>query len=106
MRFIFLLILAAMLLAACGKGLDTMAAPTPVTPASVVSKDAGGAAGAVKPAAAPAPGAEKINAKDGAKMVYVPAGPFLMGSKDGQGTKGSTRSALSPWMVFLFISTT
>ena len=36
-------------------------------------------------AAAPVIGSTKINPKDGAVMVYVPAGQFLMGSKQGEG---------------------
>ena len=31
------------------------------------------------------PGAVRMNEKDGAKMVWVPAGEFLLGSKDGEG---------------------
>ena len=41
---------------------------------------------ASKPAETNAPGELAINPKDGAQMVYVPAGEFLMGSKDGQGS--------------------
>jgi len=37
-----------------------------------------------KPEAAPKIGDVKINPKDGAKMVWVPAGEFLMGSTDAQ----------------------
>ena len=38
----------------------------------------------VVPSRGPAAGAVRINPRDGAEMVYVPAGEFLMGSKDGE----------------------
>ncbi len=41
---------------------------------------------ASKPAEGKAPGEVSVNPKDGAEMVYVPEGEFLMGSKEGEGS--------------------
>jgi len=67
----------------CLLGMGSLA----IVAAAVTMLAAGSAKSADAPAAIAA-GAEKVNVKDGATMVYVPAGEFTMGSKDNEGDEG------------------